>query len=136
MRAPASRVARPADRVSSGEKGEDAALEADLDANFRVNVLGVVHTTNAFLPLLREAAKKTTARVITLSSGVGDMELTLAMRFAGALPYCASKAAVNMVVAKYAAKFADENLVFLALSPGLVDTSTAPRKSFRSFFRP
>lgn len=118
---------REYDPTTYAERAEEALLEADLDANFRVNVLGVIHTTNAFLPLLRAAAAAgTLARVITLSSGVGDTELTLAARFAGHVPYCASKAAVNMVVAKYAARFADENIVFLAISPGLVDTATRP----------
>ena len=34
-----------------------------------------------------------------------------------------------MVVAKYAAQFVNDNFVFLALSPGLVNTATSPRKA-------
>ncbi|GJE88888.1 SDR family oxidoreductase [Phanerochaete sordida] len=106
------------------EKGEEEKLTEDFDANFRVNVLGIVYATNAFLPLLKATAASALARVITISSAVGDPELARAMGFGSFVPYCASKAAVNMVVAKYAAQFAAENIVFLALAPGLVDTAT------------
>ncbi|GJE96843.1 SDR family oxidoreductase [Phanerochaete sordida] len=126
---------RAYDLTTYSEKDEDDLLAADFDAAFRVNVLGVAYATNAFLPPLRAAASPFTsttsastaanpAKVITLSSGIGDVDLTRALRFAGQAAYCASKAAVNMLVAKYAARFAEEPLVFLALSPGLVDTST------------
>jgi NAD(P)-dependent dehydrogenase (short-subunit alcohol dehydrogenase family) len=36
--------------------------------------------------------------------------------------YAISKAALNMAVAKFAAALKQEGFVFLALSPGLVDT--------------
>lgn len=42
-------------------------------------------------------------------------------------PYTISKAATNMVSSKYAAEFADEGFKFVAISPGLVDT-TVPGK--------
>lgn len=35
-----------------------------------------------------------------------------------------------MAIAKYAARFKHENIMFLALSPGVVNTSTEMRKSF------
>jgi NAD(P)-dependent dehydrogenase (short-subunit alcohol dehydrogenase family) len=38
--------------------------------------------------------------------------------------YAISKAALNMAVAKFAAALKQEGFVFLALSPGLVDTAT------------
>ncbi|OBZ73200.1 hypothetical protein A0H81_06954 [Grifola frondosa] len=41
--------------------------------------LGVVHTTNAFLPLLRAGRAK---KVVALSTGLADVELTLASGFA------------------------------------------------------
>ena len=37
-------------------------------------------------------------------------------------PYTVSKATVIMVTAKYAARFKDDNLVFLSLSPGVVNS--------------
>ncbi|KAJ7837360.1 hypothetical protein B0H14DRAFT_2791503 [Mycena olivaceomarginata] len=37
--------------------------------------------------------------------------------------YSISKAALNVVVAKYAAQFKANGFIFLAISPGIVDTS-------------
>lgn len=87
-----------------------------------MNVLGVVKTINVFLPLLRKASQTSLAKVITISSGAGSTEFTVKAGFDFAVPYGVSKAAVNMVNAKYAAKFKVENFVFLALSPGMVNT--------------
>ena len=58
----------------------------------------------------------------------------MAMGLAEMAPYCISKAAVNMVVAKYAARFEKDNFIFLAISPGLVDTGTRPREYGVSVF--
>jgi NAD(P)-dependent dehydrogenase (short-subunit alcohol dehydrogenase family) len=96
-----------------------------LSAQFHINVVGVVHTINAFLPLLREGAAK---KVVTLSSGMGDTDLVLTSGIPNQAPYAISKAAVNMVVAKYAAEYKAEGFVFLAISPGLVDTATKARQ--------
>ncbi|KAI9058917.1 short-chain dehydrogenases/reductase [Trametes sanguinea] len=102
---------------------EDQLLEADLIEAFRTNVVGVVHTTNAFLPLLRAGAAK---KVVSISTGVADGDLIVKARFVIQGPYCISKAALNAAVAKYAAELRDEGFTFLALSPGLVDTAEKP----------
>ncbi|KAJ6601253.1 hypothetical protein DFH09DRAFT_1355441 [Mycena vulgaris] len=103
------------------------AVEKDLLDNFKVNTIGVVHTTNAFLPLLRNGSTK---KVITLSSGVADLEYTLLRGNPNQASYSISKAALNMVVAKYAAQFKDEGFTFLAISPGLVNTAV-PRPTLQ-----
>jgi NAD(P)-dependent dehydrogenase (short-subunit alcohol dehydrogenase family) len=51
--------------------------------------------------------------------------------FVVSAPYSISKAAVNMVNAKYAAQYKPEGFVFLAISPGLVNTSTSARMFLR-----
>lgn len=94
---------------------------------FRVNTLGTINTTNAFLPLLRAGTAK---KVITLSSGAGDVAFTTASGASGQLGYSISKAALNMAVAKFAVALKAEGFVFLALSPGIVDTVTVPRAIF------
>ncbi|KAF7347319.1 NAD(P)-binding protein [Mycena venus] len=96
------------------------AVEKDLLDNFKSNTIGVVHTTNAFLPLLKNGSTK---KVLTLSSGLGDLEVTVAGEYVGRVSYSISKAALNMVVAKYAAQYKAEGFVFLAICPGGVDTS-------------
>ncbi|KZP11088.1 NAD(P)-binding protein [Athelia psychrophila] len=102
-------------------EGQEALLEKDLTESFHINVVGVVHTINAFLPLLRKGSAK---KVITISSGMGDVDFTLRSGIPNSAPYAISKTAVNMVVAKYAAQYKAEGFVFVAVSPGLVDTAT------------
>ncbi|KAH9946746.1 hypothetical protein B0H21DRAFT_742225 [Amylocystis lapponica] len=104
-------------------EGQEQLLADDLKKSFEINVVGVVHTINAFLPLVRAGTVKT---VVSLSTGIADTDFVRAAGHALSAPYCISKAALNMVVAKYAARFKDEGVVFLALSPGLVNTSTKP----------
>lgn len=93
-----------------------------------VNVLGVIHTINAFLPLLKASATAGIARVVTLSSGAGDLDLTVSSDYAAHPLYAISKAALNMAVAKFAARFREENFIFLAISPGVVNTMTSERE--------
>ncbi|GBE85213.1 predicted protein [Sparassis crispa] len=76
-------------------------LDEDFLQFFKVNVLGVVHTVNAFLPLLRKGTAK---KIIILAYGT-------------------TKAGTHMVVTKYAALLENEGFTVVALSPGLVDTS-------------
>ncbi|KAI0790852.1 NAD(P)-binding protein [Abortiporus biennis] len=98
-----------------------------LSPPFKVNVIGTIHTTNTFLPLLRKTAETSTAKIICLSTALSDPEFTVRLQFTNLSPYSASKAALNMVVAKYAAEYKDNsNIVFLAISPGLVDTAVKP----------
>ncbi|KAK7044895.1 NAD(P)-binding protein [Favolaschia claudopus] len=84
------------------------ALDTDLLEKFQVNVLGTIHTTNAFIPLLRAA----------------DLDAALGSNNAGQTAYAISKAALNMAVAKYAMAHKSEGFVFLSVAPGLVDTET------------
>ena len=90
-----------------------------------MNVLGVIYTINAFLPLIRKGAGK---KVVTLSSGHGDLDFALKVGVANAGPYAVSKAAVNMVMVKYAVRFKGEGIVFLTISPGWVNTIQGPRE--------
>lgn len=90
-----------------------------------MNVLGVVYTINAFLRLIRKGAGK---KVLTLSSGQGDLEFALNVGIPNAGPYSVSKAAVNMVMVKYAVRFKAEGIVFLTISPGWVNTHQGPRE--------
>jgi len=73
--------------------------------------------------LLRAGSTK---KVVTLSTGIADLGFILKSEMALAGAYSISKAATNMVVAKYAVQFKSEGFVFLALSPGLVNTAEKP----------
>jgi len=97
------------------------SLEEDLMSSFKANVVGVAHTINAFLPLIKKGQGK---KVITLSTGMADLDLVNRFSIPIAGPYSISKAATNMLVAKYnAALGKSEGILFMAISPGLVDTS-------------
>jgi NAD(P)-dependent dehydrogenase (short-subunit alcohol dehydrogenase family) len=87
----------------------------------------VINTINIFLPLLKKGKTK---KVITLSTGLADLDLTINSEFVTSAPYSISKAAVNMVNAKYAAQYKPEGFVFLAISPGLVDTTGTRLRMF------
>ncbi|KAJ7158231.1 hypothetical protein C8R43DRAFT_1124847 [Mycena crocata] len=108
-----------------GYKTEEA-LEKDLLDNFKVNTIGTIHCTNTFLPLLRKGAVK---KVITISSGQGDIDGVLQMALDTYPGYAISKAALNLAIAKYAVELKPEGFVFLSLSPGSVNTIAAPLSS-------
>ncbi|KAF7335745.1 NAD(P)-binding protein [Mycena venus] len=99
------------------------ALEHDLLDNFKTNTIGVIHSTNAFLPLLKNGVAK---KVVSLSSALADTDITVASQVVGEPSYAISKAAINMVVAKYAAQYMAEGFTFLAICPGMVKTSMLP----------
>lgn len=103
--------------------GQEQLLEDDIMNIFRINNVGVIHTINAFLPLVKKGSAK---KVIVLSSGVGDLDFALKSGDPTSAPYCISKAAVNVTVAKYANQYKTEGIIFLAISPGLVNTATKP----------
>ncbi|TFY77459.1 hypothetical protein EWM64_g6552 [Hericium alpestre] len=93
---------------------------------FNLNVVGVVHTMNVFLPLVK---KNPIQKVIVIGSGISDIHTAPRFRYAVTTPYCTSKAVVNLVVSKYGVAYkAHGGPLFLALSPGLVNTSRVPPK--------
>ncbi|KAI0945838.1 hypothetical protein AcV7_009967 [Taiwanofungus camphoratus] len=91
-------------------------------AQFKVNVLGVTHSLNALLPLLRNGSTK---KIAVIGSERGRLPglgaprpASRAWRRTGT-----TKAATNMVATKYGALLQSEGFVVAALSPGLVDVS-------------
>ncbi|KAK7680201.1 hypothetical protein QCA50_016710 [Cerrena zonata] len=116
--------------------GQEDLLDEDFNNFFKVNVLGVIKTINVFLPLLRKASQAGLAKVITISSAAGDMEFNKKANIDFFVPYAVSKAAVNMATAKYATRFKDENLLFLSLCPGFVNTMTdQPKEVQDEYYR-
>ncbi|MEA3537012.1 SDR family NAD(P)-dependent oxidoreductase [Rhizobium sp. CC-YZS058] len=95
----------------------------DIRRIFETNVFGALRVTQAFLPLLR---KSDAGRIVMVSSGLGSIGETLDMRsenwgvgFAG---YCASKAALNMLVVKLAKELDPHGIKVNAADPGLTST--------------
>jgi len=97
-------------------------LLKDLDDSWTVNVVGNVHLVNTFLPLLRRSTNTKKKVVAIISSGMADLDLINTSKVAYGAPYSMSKAALNVAVAKYNAELADQGFLFMAISPGVVDT--------------
>ncbi|KAK7745574.1 hypothetical protein SLS53_003074 [Cytospora paraplurivora] len=83
-----------------------------------VNVLGNVYLYNAFVPLI---LKGTTKKVVCITSGMADIELVRNYDIGAGALYAASKAAMNMVTAKYSAQYKDQGVLFIGICPGMVD---------------
>ncbi|OZM75546.1 SDR family NAD(P)-dependent oxidoreductase [Pseudonocardia sp. MH-G8] len=82
--------------------GPEDTLPQHLIPVFRVNVLGPVRVTHAFLPLLRAGHDP---RVVMVSSSAGSQAVTADGERKDAFPqmmYPASKAALNMITTQYA----------------------------------
>ncbi|BCS18256.1 uncharacterized protein APUU_11084S [Aspergillus puulaauensis] len=105
---------------SLGVLGKDpVTLEQEMLANFKTNTIAQVHLFNLFTPLiLRGAAKK----VIAITSGHADVDLVTKFNVDTAGVYSISKVGLNMAVAKFSAQYSADGVLFLSLSPGLVDT--------------
>lgn len=74
---------------------------------------------NSFLDLIRSGKEK---KIIFISSQSGSIEFTRVTGFSTVMGYSASKAAMELVIAKYGAELAHEGIKTLSLSPGWVDT--------------
>ncbi|KAI9810079.1 MAG: hypothetical protein M1827_006690 [Pycnora praestabilis] len=80
-----------------------------------INVLGVIYTTNVFLPLLKQGKEK---KIVMISTGLVDPKVVEIAGLSNAITYSLSKVAVNMVATKYAIQFKSENITVVAMSPG------------------
>lgn len=100
--------------------GKEDLLTHTMVESLKVNVIGVVFTINAFLPLVRKSSIK---KITVISTGLADQKLSEHSTIPFLMTYSAMKAALNIVVARFAAELRNEAIVVLALSPGVVDTS-------------
>lgn len=60
-------------------------------------------------------------KVITISTGLADIDFTNQYEADNGALYAASKAAMNVIVAKFNAQYKKDGVLFLAVSPGVVD---------------
>jgi NAD(P)-dependent dehydrogenase (short-subunit alcohol dehydrogenase family) len=86
------------------------------------NVIGNIHLYNLFLPLILKGKVK---KVVCLSTGMADIELARNFDIALLSLYSASKAAMNVVTAKFSAQYRKDGVLFLGISPGFVDVGKA-----------
>ncbi|KAL8725580.1 MAG: hypothetical protein Q9166_007266 [cf. Caloplaca sp. 2 TL-2023] len=84
----------------------------------QTNVVGNIHLFHLFLPLVLKGKVK---KVITISTGLADLDLTNECEVDIGALYAASKAAMNVIVAKFNAQYKKDGVLFLSISPGVVD---------------
>jgi NAD(P)-dependent dehydrogenase (short-subunit alcohol dehydrogenase family) len=105
-----------------GNSVADVALDA-IEETFDVNLLGVIRTTRAFLPLLE---KSDAGRIVNLTSILGSLTLHATedspIYNSKSFAYNASKAALNMYTIHLAHALADTSIKVNAAHPGWVQT--------------
>ena len=99
-----------------GDKVEE--LEDVSSKLFQTNVVGNIHLFNLFLPLVMKGKVK---KVITISSGHADLDLINDLEIETSALYSASKAAMNVIVAKFNAQYKKDGVLFVSISPGVVE---------------
>ena len=98
-----------------GDKVEE--LEDVSSKLFQTNVVGNIHLFNLFLPLVLKGKIK---KVITISSGHADLYLINDLEIETNALYSASKAAMNVIVAKFNAQYKKDGVLFVSIIPGVV----------------
>ena len=93
-------------------------LEDNLVKLNQANIAGNIHLFNLFLPLILKGKVK---KVITISSGHGDLDFINSLEVENSALYAAYKAALNVIVAKYSAQYKKDGVLFVSISPGVVD---------------
>lgn len=89
--------------------------------HFRINTVGPVHLFSIFMPLILKGRAK---KVIAMSTGISDTEMTLKADIYHAVAYSISKAALNMAAAKFSAVYREQGVLVMAICPGAVDTGS------------
>lgn len=99
---------------------EDAeALDNNLNTCFQTNVIGNIHLFNIFLSLIKSGQTK---KIVTISTGMADIDVTVDLELVTGAAYSISKAAMNMAIAKFHAEFKPEGIIFMGVCPGIVNT--------------
>ncbi|KAL2760350.1 hypothetical protein ACRALDRAFT_1067078 [Sodiomyces alcalophilus JCM 7366] len=93
-------------------------VDETLKSLFNVNVIGNVHLYHLFLPLILKGSAK---KIIVISSGLADADFTNKYDIEPGSLYSASKAAMNMITAKFSAQYKKDGVLFLSICPGMVE---------------
>ncbi|OWZ18986.1 hypothetical protein PHMEG_0006827 [Phytophthora megakarya] len=101
---------------------------------FEVNAVGPFLVTRALLPNLMLAAKSrgtaTVAQVSSLLGSIGANTSDTTEFFGRSYAYAPSKAALNMVTRSMSVELHDNNIVFVTLNPGYVDTDMSAHQGY------
>ncbi|KAL7956405.1 hypothetical protein V8C34DRAFT_315731 [Trichoderma compactum] len=106
----------------SAFRGKEDVFKREVDESLAVNLFHAVYTINTLLPLIENGQQK---KIIYISSGIGDIPTTRAAELPNLLGYSVSKAAGNIITAKYAVELKAKGIRTLSMSPGWVETDAA-----------
>jgi NAD(P)-dependent dehydrogenase (short-subunit alcohol dehydrogenase family) len=88
-----------------------------LMGQIEVNAVGPWLLSRGLLPQLRQS---TSPRIVNITSQIGSMEVS--QRIGRDVGYAVSKAALNMITVKLAARLRDEGIVAVMIHPGFLRT--------------
>ncbi|XP_013925134.1 PREDICTED: C-factor-like [Thamnophis sirtalis] len=103
----------------------------DMQTLYSINTIGPLQMSQAFLPLLKKAARNSPmqglntskAAIINISSSLGSMEVMLIWEKAQVVSYRCSKAALNMLTKCQSLEYSKSGILTVAIHPGLVNTA-------------
>ncbi|KAI6785466.1 uncharacterized protein J7T54_007109 [Emericellopsis cladophorae] len=93
-------------------------IERELLMLTKVNVIANIHLFNLLIPLIKNGKAK---KVVTITTGHADLDVSIKHDVEVSPLYAASKAQMNLIVGKFSAQYKREGILFLSLSPGSVD---------------
>jgi NAD(P)-dependent dehydrogenase (short-subunit alcohol dehydrogenase family) len=111
---------------------EEDVFLTELKQTMQTNVGGTLFAFNAFLPLI---LKSNIRRVAAISSMAALRDYVYDGEDALGIHYATSKAAMNILVAKFAARYKHEGVRFVSLSPGSVKTHPEIPEEFMELVR-
>ncbi|TCD66438.1 hypothetical protein EIP91_001374 [Steccherinum ochraceum] len=134
----AAGLALPGPAIDAYGEGQEAKVTSDYVDSFQINVIGTIHATNAFLPLILTASKTNknfTPKVITLNTGATDVKFFPKTGLETVGPYIVAKAALAAVTAQYASTHYLDNVIFLTISPAFANNNieSASKEGLKEF---
>jgi NAD(P)-dependent dehydrogenase (short-subunit alcohol dehydrogenase family) len=115
----------------NSDENDPKGLTTDLHKLIDVNVIGNIHFYTAFVPLL---LKGTVKKAICITSGMSDVEMVNSLAIDTGALYSISKAAMNLVTAKFHAQYKDQGVLFLGICPGMVEVGAFDYASCKNNF--
>ncbi|KAI0448765.1 hypothetical protein F5B21DRAFT_518678 [Xylaria acuta] len=108
-----------ASRISYWDSVENPKrLEEELTEHYRVTVIGNINLYGLFMPLILKGNAK---KVVAISTGLSDLDITNQLGIDGSPLYAVVKAGQNVVTAKFSAQYKKEGVLLMNVCPGIVD---------------
>lgn len=116
----------PWDGFTANAPSNTGKFRTNLVEAVDTNVVGMMNVVRIFRPLISKGRLK---KMIVISTALADTGFTKAAQLTYHIPYAASKAAMNLVIAKMAIDFEKEGILLCALCPGWVKVDPKPSPS-------